>query len=229
MQHTPHSLMIFAAGLGTRMGVLTQSMPKPLIKVAGKALIDHALDLAQPIALDQIVVNAHYLADQITDHVADRDILISDETEKLLETGGGLKKARPLLKGNAVLILNSDAVWKGDNPLITLLKHWDASKMDALVLLIPKAQAAGHSGAGDFIRAGDGTLTRGPGDVYVGASILAMNRLDDVPEAVFSLNTVWDIIQAEQRLYGCVYDGQWCDVGTPDGIEKAETLLKAGT
>jgi MurNAc alpha-1-phosphate uridylyltransferase len=219
---TPEAVMVFAAGLGTRMGELTRDRPKPLIAVAGQPLIDHALDLTAGL---RVVVNLHYRAAQMRDHLAGRPVRIADETAQLLETGGGLRAALPLLDADPVFTLNSDAVWRGPNPLHVLADHWQAG-MEALLLLLPRERAIGHRGSGDFIVAPDGRLTRGPGLVYSGAQILQTGALGAVPEAAFSLNRVWDGMIARGTLFGVVYDGQWCDVGRPDSIALAEGLLR---
>ena len=230
----PNALLLFAAGFGTRMGALTADRPKPLIPVAGRPLLDHALALAEAAGIARQVVNAHYKADQIAAHLADRpDIALSHETPDILDTGGGLRQALPLLGPGPVYTLNTDAVWTGPNPLATLGGVWSPERMDALLLLIPRARALGHGGAGDFLRAGerdgerDGPerLTRGPGEVYTGAQIIAPDRLAAHPPGAFSLNGVWDAIAAEGRLYGVLHPGGWCDVGRPDGIARAEAML----
>lgn len=219
---TPRAVMVFAAGLGTRMGELTRDRPKPLIPVAGRPLIDHALDLTAGL---RVVVNVHYRADQMRDHLAGRPVRITDETAQLLETGGGLRAALPLLDADPVFTLNSDAVWRGPNPLHVLADHWQGG-MEALLLLLPRDRAIGHRGSGDFIAGPDGRLTRGPGLVYSGAQILQTGALGAVPEAAFSLNRVWDAMIARGTLFGVVYDGKWCDVGRPDSIALAEGLLR---
>lgn len=217
--------MVFAAGFGTRMGRLTADRPKPLIPVAGRALIDHALALAEGQGL-RIVVNAHYRAGQIEAHLADRDVTVLTETPEILDTGGGLRAALPALGQGPVFTLNSDAVWTGPNPLSTLRAAWDPARMDALLLLLPPERARGHKGAGDFRRDPDGALTRGPGLVYSGAQIVNPARLAQIPDRVFSLNRLWDILAAEGRLHGALHDGGWCDVGQPDSIALAENLLR---
>jgi MurNAc alpha-1-phosphate uridylyltransferase len=218
----PTAVMVFAAGLGTRMGELTRDRPKPLVQVAGRPLIDHALDLCAGL---RVVVNVHYLAQQMRDHLAGRAVRIADETAALLETGGGLRAALPLLDGDPVFTLNSDAVWRGPNPLTVLADHWREG-MEALLLLIPQDRAIGHRGNGDFIAGPEGRLTRGPGLVYSGAQILHTGTLATIPEAAFSLNRVWDGMIARGTLFGVVYDGQWCDVGRPESIALAEGLLR---
>lgn len=220
--------MIFAAGFGTRMGALTANRPKPLIPVAGKALLDHALDLAAAAHASPVVVNSHYLANQIAQHLTDRNVLISEEPDEILETGGGLRKALPLLGAGPVLTLNSDAVWTGQNPLAQLAAHWDDTRMDALLLLLPARQAKGHSGTGDFILEQDGKISRAagrPGLVYLGAQIIRPDGLMTIQKPVFSLNLLWDDMIAKGRAFGLIHQGGWCDVGRPEGIVEAETLL----
>jgi MurNAc alpha-1-phosphate uridylyltransferase len=218
--------MLFAAGLGTRLRPLTLNKPKPLIEVGGKALIDHALDLADGVG--RIVVNLHYLPGQIRSHLAGRQqIVFSDESETILETGGGLKHALPLLAADPVFTLNTDAIWAGPNPLDRLAAAWDPTTMDALLLLIPRERASGHAGAGDFHLGTDGRVTRGPGLIYSGAQILSTGRVAATGDAVFSLNRIWDEMAAGGRLYGTVFDGNWCDVGRPESIALAEAMLGA--
>lgn len=228
MRPVPPPLMLFAAGFGTRMGALTAARPKPLIPVAGRPLIDHALALADDAEITRIVANIHYLPDQITTHLAPRDIALSHETPAILETGGGLKAALPLLGGNPVLTLNTDAVWTGANPLTQLIAAWDSARMDGLLLLLPAARATGHSGTGDFLINTDGRLTRAKGAagaVYLGAQMLRTAGLADITAEVFSLNLLWDRMISDGRLFGLIHDGGWCDVGRPEGIAQAETLL----
>ncbi|MCK0141388.1 nucleotidyltransferase family protein [Aliiroseovarius sp. F20344] len=222
----PDTVMIFAAGRGTRMGSLTEAKPKPLIPVAGKPLLDHALKIVDDATgISQIMVNTHYLANQIEDHLSDRRILFSPENE-LLETGGGLKQALTLHNTGSVYTLNADAVWSGPNPMQALLDAWQPSKMDALMLLVPPENAIGHLGAGDFHQSSDGRLTRGPGLVYTGCQIIKTGPVSAIQENVFSLNTVWNAIEKSDRLFGLSYTGSWCDVGHPDGITLAERLLE---
>lgn len=228
MRPAPPPLMLFAAGLGTRMGALTASRPKPLIPVAGMPLIDHALAIADAAGMTRIVANTHYLPGQIATHLAPRGIALSHEAPRILETGGGLRKALPLLGGNPVLTLNTDAVWTGDNPLTQLLAAWDGTRMDGLLLLLPATQATGHAGTGDFLMDDTGRLSRAkgsPGPVYLGAQILRTDDLADIADEAFSLNLVWDRMIARNRLFGLIHRGGWCDVGRPDGIAQAESLL----
>ncbi len=229
MRPAPPPLMLFAAGFGTRMGALTATRPKPLIPVAGKPLIDHALLLADGAGISRIVANTHYLPDQITAHLSGRGVAISHEVDRILETGGGLKVARPLLGASPVLTLNTDAVWTGQNPLTQLLDSWDSARMDGLMLLLPAETANGHSGTGDFLMAADARLSRAngrPGLVYLGAQILRTEGLAEIGEDVFSLNRLWDRMIAAGRLYGLLHNGGWCDVGHPDGIAQAEAMVR---
>ena len=220
--------MLFAAGLGTRMGALTADRPKPMIPVAGKPLIDHALALADAAGVTTRVANLHYRGDQLAAHLRDRNVALSWETEQILETGGGLRAALPLLGPGPVLTLNSDAVWTGANPLQELMAAWDAARMDALLLLLPVAQALGHSGSGDFLLDAENRISRAkgaPGLVYSGAQIIRTGLLEQMPEKVFSLNLLWDKMILQGRAFGMVHQGGWCDVGRPDCIPIAEALL----
>ena len=219
--------MLFAAGFGARMGALTANKPKPLIEAAGKPLIDHALAVADAAGITKIVVNLHYLGDQIAEHLKNRNILWSWEQGQILETGGGLKAALPLLGDGPVLTLNTDAVWSGQNPLTQLLNAWDPAKMDALLLLLPAEAALGHSGKGDFLLDPIGRISRANGvsaPIYLGAQILKTQGLSAISEPVFSLNRLWDIAIGNGRAYGLIHRGGWCDVGRPEGIALAESL-----
>lgn len=220
--------MLFAAGLGTRMGALTATLPKPLIPVAGKPLLDHALALADQAGISTRVANLHYRGDQIAAHLAGRDVALSWEREQVLETGGGLRAALPLLGGGPVMTLNTDAVWTGANPLQELAAEWDDARMDALLLLLPAAKATGHSGTGDFLLDSENRLARAKGaagKVYLGAQIIRPDLLAEIPEKVFSLNLLWDKMIARGRAFGLIHQGGWCDVGRPEGIATAEALL----
>lgn len=222
----PGAVMLFAAGRGTRMGTLTRTRPKPLIEVAGRPLLDHALALVDAAGAERIVVNIHHLGDQIRDHLRGRpDIRLSPEPE-LLETGGGLRAALPLLGPGPVITLNTDAVWTGPNPISELRAAWDPVRMDALLLLIDPARAHGHAGGGDFLIDPQGRLTRGPGLIYSGLQITRTEGLGAIGEDVFSMNVLWDRMLREGRLFGHVHDGSWGDVGHPQGIATAEALLQ---
>ncbi|MFZ3580677.1 nucleotidyltransferase family protein [Loktanella sp. DJP18] len=217
-------VMLFAAGLGTRMAPLTDHRPKPLMTVGDRTLLDHALDLTQVSCVGPKVVNVHYLADMVRQHLSGQHIAISSEDALLLDTGGGLRHAMPLLGQGPVMTLNTDAVWRGQNPLSLLATAWRPD-MEALLLLVPPADAVGHTGKGDFSIGADGRLTRAPGAIYTGAQIIRTDRLGDVPQDVFSLNVMWDAMAARGGLFGVIYDGVWCDVGRPESIALAETLL----
>ena len=227
----PDTAMIFAAGLGTRMRTLTRDRPKPLIPVAGKALIDHALDLVDNAGVSRKIVNTHYLGGMIESHLADRnDILFSPEPNHALETGGGLKAAIPLITEKAVFTLNPDVIWTGQNPLRQLAKTWSPDRMDGLLMLIPLPHATGHKGRGDFALSDTGTVARRQQDdaeafVYSGIQIIKPGIAAEVPNDVFSLNVIWDRLIAKGTLFGLVHDGGWADVGTPEGISAAEHLL----
>lgn len=216
-------LMLFAAGFGTRMGALTADRPKPLIEVAGKPLIDHAL--AQAEGVGRIVANVHWKPDALAKHLEARGVAVTRE-DPILETGGGLRAALPLLGEGPVMTLNTDAVWTGENPLAQLRDAWDDGRMDGLLLVLPDAAAG--KGAGDFVMDAEGRLGRAKGargQVYLGAQILRTEGLSAITETVFSLNLLWDRMIAAGRLYGVVHRGGWCDVGHPAGIAEAEAML----
>ena len=222
--------MLFAAGFGSRMAGLTATRPKPMIEVAGKPLIKHALEIAEAAGIQRKVANLHYLGDLLERYLADQDVALSWERAQILETGGGLRAALPLLGDGPVLTLNTDAIWTGKNPLTHLMNAWDPSRMDALLLLLPSPKATGHDGGGDFILSDDGTVRRATGSdglVYLGAQIIRTDLLATISEPVFSVNKLWDIMIERGRAFGLVHQGGWCDVGQPDSIAKAEALLDA--
>ena len=228
MPDYPFPLMIFAAGFGTRMGALTKGRPKPLIPVAGRALIDHALEVGHRAGVTRTVVNTHYRADQMAAHLKGRGVAISHEAGPILETGGGLKAALPLLGQGPVAILNSDGIWTGANPLQELAAAWDGSRMEALLLLLPLADTLAHGPTGDFRLAPDGRISRGEGGedhVYIGAQILHPARIAATSDEVFSLNKPWTEMIAAGTAYGVIHQGGWSDVGHPEGIAAAEALL----
>jgi len=231
----PEALMIFAAGFGTRMGALTASRPKPLIEVAGRPLIDHALEIADGSGVNPIVVNLHYLSGQIRAHLSGRgSVRFSDETDRILETGGGLRAALPLLGAGPVITLNTDAVWTGDNPLSALAAAWDPARMDALLLVQDVARVRGRTlGRADFHLDGAGRLAwaggAAEGMLYLGAQILRTGSVAACPERVFSLHGIWSEMIAAGRAFGLVYDGDWCDVGSPAGLAEAEAMLGEGS
>ncbi|MCE8005535.1 nucleotidyltransferase family protein [Aestuariivita sp.] len=219
------AVMIFGAGFGKRMGALTQHTPKPLIDVAGRSLIDRALDWTADAALRRVVVNTHFRADQIEAHLAEKDVLISHEAPEILDTGGGLRAALPLLETNPVLTLNPDVIWLGPNPLNILRNAWRPDQMDALLLCIPLDRTHGRIGGGDFSADDQGHVVRGGDLVYGGAQIIRTDLLQDVAEDAFSLNVIWDRMAQAGRLRTTLYPGAWCDVGRPENIGLAERLL----
>jgi len=231
----PDTLMIFAAGFGTRMGALTREKPKPLIEVAGVPLIDRAIGLGRDAGVSQKIVNTHYLGEQLARHLGNQTgIMISHEEPEALETGGGLKRAAPLIGAKTVFTLNPDVVWAGKNPLTALLKHWNPAVMDALLMLVPCRDETAHTSGGDFdlddahrvTRAG-ATSTRAL--IYSGAQIIKTAPVANTGGNRFSLNIVWDQLIEKGRVFGCVHDGGWVDVGTPAGIQAAETMLRKQT
>lgn len=226
MTDQPIAVMLFAAGFGTRMGELTKERPKPLIEVAGKPLIDHALALARAVGPSRIVANLHYRADQLARHLAPRGVALSHEQPDILDTGGGLRAALPLLGPGPVFTMNTDAIWVGPNPLALLRAAWDPARMDALLMCVPAGRATGHSGPGDFTADDSGRIRRGPGLVYGGVQIVKPEGLHDFPQPAFSLNLLWNRMQAAGRLHALSYPGGWCDVGHPGGIALAEAMLK---
>ncbi|KMK65291.1 MobA-like NTP transferase domain [Puniceibacterium sp. IMCC21224] len=217
--------MLFAAGFGTRMGALTANQPKPLIPVAGVPLIDHALALTDSVGPLRRVVNTHYRSNQLATHLAGRDVAISDEQPQILDTGGGLRVALPLLRADPVFTLNTDAVWSGPNPLRLLADAWDPARMKALLLCVPLGRAIGRKGGGDFGCSADGQLSRGGDLVYTGAQILCTEGLATIAKSAFSLNVVWNDMATRGELFGLTYPGRWCDVGHPEGIAMAEAML----
>ena len=216
-------ILLFAAGLGTRMAPLTADRPKPLIKVGETTLLDHALDIATGADCGPIVVNTHYLGGMIRDHVKGRDVVISDEADLLRETGGGLRHALPHLGTGPVATMNTDAVWRGPNPVAQLQRHWRAD-MTALLLVVTKPNVVGHRGKGDFDLTASGQLQRGRDLIYTGVQIIRPEALAGIDTDVFSMNVVWDKIAAQGGLFGAVYNGQWCDVGQPESIALAEAM-----
>jgi len=222
---TNPSVMIFAAGFGTRMRHLTADRPKPMIPVAGVPLIDHALDLARAVSPQTIVVNTHYKAEVLHQHLGGQDVAISHEHPDILDTGGGLRNALPMLGRDPVFTVNPDVIWKGPNPLTLLTQNWDPDRMDALLACVPLSRTVGRKGNGDFHTDAEGRVGRGGELVYGGVQILRTDGLHDIEDTAFSLNLLWDKMAAKNRLYAMEYPGFWCDVGTPEGIAQAEELM----
>jgi MurNAc alpha-1-phosphate uridylyltransferase len=228
--------MIMAAGLGKRMRPLTATKPKPLIEVGGKALLDHVLEKLRTAGVKKVVVNVHYLADALEAHLARAhglEVVISDERGLLMETGGGLVKAAPLIDNDPFLALNSDNLWI-DGPADTiklLASQWDDSKMDALLLLVPQARALNHEGMGDFHMDRAGRIRRRERShvapfVFTGIQMVSKRLLTDAPEGPFSTNILWDRAIEQGRAFGAVHQGLWFDVGTPQSIPLTEAALE---
>lgn len=224
--------MVLAAGLGLRMRPLTDSMPKPLVPVAGKPLITHLLELLTRAQLQRVVINAHYLADQIKQFATeytDTPLTISDESDRLLDSGGGVKKALPHLGTDPFFVLNADSFWI-DGPrsnLRRLAEAWNPAHMDILLLVASGTQVTGYSGPGDFVMDPIGRLTRRPERmlapfVYAGVAIMRSTLFADTPDDPFSLNLLFNRAIAEHRLFGLRLDGEWLHVGSPDAIKAAE-------
>lgn len=231
--------MLMAAGLGKRMRPLTATRPKPLVKVAGKPLMDHALDRMAGGGIRRVVVNVHYLADTVEAHLKARrggmEFVISDERTKLLETGGGLMRARPLLGDQPFFCANSDNLWiDGPRETFAMMRAlWNPARMDALLLLVPLARATCHGGMGDFHMDAGGRLSRRKPShvapfVFTGVQILSPALLTDPPGEVFSTNIFWNRAIEAGRLYGVSHQGLWFDVGTPQAIPVVEAMLAHG-
>lgn len=230
-----HNAMVLAAGLGLRMRPITETRPKPLISVAGKTLLDRALDALAAVGMPEAVVNLHYLGDMIEQHVATRrepGITFSDERDLLLETGGGVTKALPQLGGGPFFVVNADIAWiDGETPALRrLAERWDDTTMDALLLLHPVAEATGYDGVGDYTLNPDGRLQRrrdAPAvpHVFTGVQILHPRLFVGAPAGPFSLTRLYDAAEASGRLFGLIHDGDWHHIGTPDGLAEAERHL----
>ncbi len=231
----PRTAMVMAAGLGTRMRPYNGGVPKPLVPVGGKALIDHVLDRLALAGATRAVVNVHYLADQIERHLAGRktpEIVLSDERKELLGTAGGPVNAMPLLGGGPFFLINSDTIWiDGVTPnLNRLAAAFDPARMDALLLMAPTATAIGYAGRGDFSMAADGRLKRRPERdvvpfVYAGAAILTPAFFASVGAGPSSMSPLFDRAAESGRLYGLRLEGVWMHVGTPDALAEAEAAL----
>jgi N-acetyl-alpha-D-muramate 1-phosphate uridylyltransferase len=236
----PETAFVLAAGLGTRMRPLTDDRPKALVEVGGKTLIDHMLDRLSAAGAKRFVVNVHYFADKLEAHLktrGDLDIVISDEREALLETGGGLKRARPLLGDDAIWIANTDSVWleqTDGQALKALAALWNEGGMDAALLLADMNRSTGFDGAGDFFADDQNRLdfrNNAPAApyVYMGVHITWPGIVDDVAEDAFSLSKLWRNLAPQGRLKGLVMDGDWMHVGDPGARDDAEARLKAAT
>jgi MurNAc alpha-1-phosphate uridylyltransferase len=231
---TARNAMVLAAGLGTRMRPLTDTLPKPLVNVAGKALIDHVLDRLDDVGVAKAVVNVHHHADQIEAHVKGRtrpQVVISDERKELLDTGGGVVKALPLLGPAPFFHMNSDSLWiEGVTPNLPRLAAQFDDRMDILLLLASTTASIGYEGRGDFVMAPDGRLARRAERevapfVYAGAAMMRPALFADAPEGKFSLSTLFTRASEAGRLYGTRLEGTWMHVGTPDAIAAAEAAI----
>lgn len=234
----PKTAMVLAAGLGTRMRPLTNAMPKALVPVAGRALIDRVLDELVAAGVERAVVNVHYLADQMEAHLAGRrdlEVLISNERERLLDSGGGIQKARRLLGETPIFVANIDSLWTdvGEPPLETLKRAWDPARMDLLLLLVARGHGLGFEGPQGFLMDDEGRLTHSASpDVVtpfanVGFGIMKPQILDGSPlDGPFSIVPVWRRLQAEGRLYGAPMDAFWMHVGDPAARDLAEMRLE---
>lgn len=236
----PATAMVMAAGLGKRMRPLTATRPKPLVEVAGKPLIDHVFDRLRAAGVRRVVINVHYLADALEAHLqriaGGMEVVVSDERARLMETGGGLVQALPLIGDAPFLCVNSDNLWV-DGPvdaLKLLASRWDPALMDALLLMVPLARAHNHPGHGDFHLAPDGRISgrRRPGRVapfvWTGVQILSPALIADAPDGPFSTNLFWNRAIDAGRAYGQVHQGLWFDVGAPASIGRTEALLADG-
>ena len=223
MRQPPDELMLFAAGFGSRMQPLTADLPKPLIPVAGKSLLDRTLTLAKAGGITRAVVNTHYLSDKIAKHLEDNPAQVLYEPN-ILDTGGGLKNASKFFEGPAIFTSNSDAIWSGSNPFSYLFQNW-RDNCDALLLCAPISQVSGRTELGDFSISQDGEVTRGGDFVYLGVQIIRLDTVRNVREKQFSLNIIWDKLMARNTLRACLYPGLWCDIGRPENIALGEKLL----
>ncbi|MEE2689717.1 MAG: nucleotidyltransferase family protein [Pseudomonadota bacterium] len=228
--------MILAAGLGLRMRPLTNDKPKALVTLRNKTLLDRALEKCRAAGATSLIVNTHYKSEMIIRHVsAMRDVAVSEETE-LLETGGGVAKALPMLGGNSFFVVNCDSVWlDADTPaLLQLARHWCETKMDALLLLHSTTRAVGYDGSGDFNLNPDGRLKRrtegsSAPHVFMGVQILHSRLFEGCAIGQFSLNRLYDRALEARRLFGLKHDGTWFHVGTPEDLVYAERWMSAGT
>jgi MurNAc alpha-1-phosphate uridylyltransferase len=227
--------MLLAAGLGLRLRPITLEIPKPLVSVAGRSMLDRVLDRLDEVGCGQKVVNLHWLGDKIRRHLAGRSDIIFSEEPSLLETGGGVAQALPLLGRAPFYVCNADIIWRdrGEASLARLALTFDAARMDGLLLLHPLATAFGYQGQGDFHLGGDGRLTRRQAGertqyLFAGVQILHPRLFVDCPSGAFSLNLLYDRASAAERLFGMVHDGSWFHIGTPEALAEVDSLVLAG-
>ncbi len=226
------SAMILAAGRGLRMQPLTNKLPKPLVVVAGKTLLARTFDHLNKLQISKIVVNCHYLAPLLENFVKTNypETFISHE-ENLLDSGGGIKKALPLLGEEPFFTLNGDSIWSHSESLRAMGKVWNETEMDALLLLLPKEKAYGYLGRGDFYMSSKGKLSRPDSDsmapfVYIGVQLVSPRLFQPAPEGPFSVNLLWDEALQKGRLYGYVHEGEWFHISTPQDLQKYEPLIE---
>ena len=225
--------MVLAAGLGLRMRPITEHTPKPLVAVGGRPMLDRVLDHLDQAGVSRKIVNAHWLAQQIHDHLARRaDVTVSDESDALLETGGGVKRALPLLGDQPFFVCNADIVWRnGSVPALTrLAEAWDPERMDSLLLLHRTASTLNYAGKGDFFLDSQGHVRRRLEKevspyLYTGVQIIHPRLFADAPDGKFSLNLLWNQAADAGRLFGIVHDGEWYEVGTPQALAEIESVL----
>ncbi len=237
----PTRAMVLAAGMGLRMGSLTRDRPKALVEVAGRTLIDRALDRLAEAGVGHAIVNLHYEAEMLRDHFgrgarAAPEIAFSDESERLLDTGGGVRAALDYFDDEVFFVVNCDALWLdgADNTLRRMASAWDPATMDALLLMVPTATALGYDGAGDFVIAANGRLKRKQGGEVVahlfgGVQMLRKSLFEGAPEGPFSLNLLYDKAEDRGRLFGIAHKGGWIHVGTPEAVILAENALGVRT
>ena len=234
--NSPKTAMILAAGLGKRMRPLTYKTPKPLLTVSGRSLLDYGLDHLAKAGIEKVIINIHHLANQILHHIESRtdvDIIISDESDELLETGGGVSKALSHIGDAPFFVLNGDILWL-DGPtsaLSRLVRCWNERKMDALLLLHSTVEAYGYSGVGDFLVDSDGMLSKRPEQqvspyVFTGVQLLHPRLFKNGPHSAFSLSYLYDRSIAGERLFGIIHDGDWFHIGTGDGLNQAEAYFQ---
>ncbi|OHC74723.1 MAG: mannose-1-phosphate guanylyltransferase [Rhodospirillales bacterium RIFCSPLOWO2_12_FULL_58_28] len=232
----PKRAMVLAAGLGLRMGSITEKLPKPMVTVADRTIIDRAIDRLEEVGVETVAVNLHYLGHMIRRHLERRpspQILFSPEEERL-ETGGGVARALPLLGGRPFYVVNADALWlngEGEGALSRMGKAWDGRRMDGLLLLNSTVDAHGYDGVGDFTINQNGALSRRPEAgvapyLFAGVQILHPRLFANVPEGPFSLNLIYDRAISKGRLHGIVHDGEWFHIGDPEGLAEAEAFMR---